>query len=270
MRVTVTLYAPSGGVARQAASRAFARIAELEDVFSDWREESEVRRVADAGGGSLSAPLCTVLARALELARDSDGAFDPTVGPLVALWRESRRTGRLPEPDSLVAARARIGWRRARLDSTRCQLSLEPGTELDLGGIAKGFILDQALAALREAAALPALIEAGGDVVMSESPPGTAGWRFALPDRDTLLASRAVATSGSSVQYVEIGGTRYSHVLDPATGLGSTRGIQAIVIAPDGLTADGLATALTLLDRPARERLLARYPGAVALLRPER
>lgn len=275
--VRVVLYAADDATARAAARAAFARIAALEDKMSDYRPASEVRRLEARPGAwvAVSVELYAVLARAVEVAATSEGGFDPTAGPVVALWREVRRTGRLPSAAALDSARALVGWRRLELDEGRQAVRLAaPGMRLDLGGIAKGFILDAALAELRAHGVTSALLEAGGDIVVGDPPPGKAGWRVDVPGAEAALAARAaalvraaIATSGPTEQFVEIAGTRYSHVVDPRTGWALADGAAATVIAPDGATADALATALTVLDTGGRARLLARYPGVIAGVR---
>lgn len=280
LAVRIVLYAPDGreGGAREAARAAFDRIATLEAILSDYREESELRRLErrPAEWVVVSPPLFSVLQRALEVARASDGAFDPTVAPLVALWREARRAERLPDSAALSAARSRVGWERISLDSSRRAVRLDrPDTRLDLGAIAKGYILGEALGRLRDLGVTRALIEAGGDIVVGAAPPGQAGWRIEAPDAGEPLASRALAlthaalaTSGPTAQFVEIEGERYSHVVDPRTGLGLRNGLVATVIGPDPALADALATALTVMGPEKGAGLLARFPGVTASLRP--
>ena len=266
----IVLYAPDDATARRAARAAYARMAELEDVMSDYRPESEVRRLAARAGAAIpvSGDLFVVLARAVDLWRRSDGAFDATVGPFVELWRAARRTGRLPPRAGLDAAARRVGSDKVHLDSVARTVRLDaPGMRIDLGGIAKGYILDRALDALRAQGVTRALLEAGGDIVLGDAPPGRRGWRIALPEGDTILANHAVSTSGDTEQFVIIGGVRYSHVIDPRTGMGLTSRREATVVAPDGVTADGLATALTVLDGERGARLLHSFPQAAARLR---
>jgi FAD:protein FMN transferase len=264
MPVRIVLHATSDAAASRdraaaAAASAFARIAALEDVLSDWRVHSELRvleRRANAAPGAwvpVGDELFAVLGVALDIARRTDGAFDPTVGPLVALWREARATGVVPGDVALDSARARVGWRLVELDDRReiaagttgpAVRFAREGVRLDLGGVAKGWILQDALRVLREAGVPSALIEAGGDIVAGEAPPGRAGWRVAVPGvpdhatspdsgfaaRVRSLANAALATSGDAAQFIEVDGVRRSHVIDPRTGLGVTHGCAAHVI----------------------------------------
>src|SRR5437764_14222680 len=270
MAVRIVVYAADDATARRAARAAYARIAELEDVMSDYRPESEVRRLAARAGEPVrvSDDLFVVLARAVDLWRRSEGAFDVTVGPFVELWRTARRTGALPPRAALDSAARRVGSDKVHLDSVARTVRLDtPGMRIDLGGIAKGYILDRALDALRAQGVTRALLEAGGDIVLGDVPPGRRGWRIALPEGDTILANHPVSTSGDTEQFVIIGGVRYSHVIDPRTGKGLTSRREATVVAPDGVTADGLATALTLVDDARGARLLQSFPQAVARVR---
>jgi len=231
--------------------------------MSDWRPESEVNQLAARAGEwvEISAELYAVLRQAVEIAAASDGAFDPTVAPLVELWRESRSSGRLPDPAARDSARALVGWDRVALDKCRPLVRLEPGTRLDLGGIAKGFILQEALAVLRARGVPSALIEAGGDIVVGDPPPGRSGWTIALGGADSTFANTAVSTSGTGEQSVTIDGVRYAHVVDRRTGLGVTAARTVTVVAADAATADALATALVVLGPERGAGVAARFPA---------
>jgi thiamine biosynthesis lipoprotein len=215
-----------------------------------------------------------VLSRGVAIARASGGAFDPTTGPVVALWRRARDTAQLPDRDELERARALVGWRLVELDPGREAIRLtKAGMRLDLGGIAKGYILQQAMATLRGQGVPRALLAAGGDIVAGDPPPDARGWRIDVPGarpefatRASALTGAALATSGPTAQYVVIAGTRYSHVIDPRTGLGSTSATVAHVIARDGATADALATALSVLGPERAAGLLASVPAVMVSL----
>jgi thiamine biosynthesis lipoprotein len=272
MPVRIVLYAATDSAARDAARAAFQHIARLDAELSDYRPDSELRRIEAGAGSWVSVRPATfaVLQQARDIANLTDGAFDPTIAPLVALWRHARQTGRLPPRPAIDSARALVAWHELHLDAARCAVRLaRPGMRLDLGGIAKGFILQQALATLEQHGVKQALLEAGGDIVVGAAPPGQAGWLIETPGADPEFAAHsralehaALATSGHARQFVEIDGVRYSHVVDPATGLGLTNGLTARVIAADGALADALATALTV--GPARAEVLARRSGVRA------
>ncbi|MCS7208335.1 MAG: FAD:protein FMN transferase [Fimbriimonadales bacterium] len=260
------VYAADEEQAVRACRAAYARISALEERMSDYRIDSELNRLCQRAVGrwvKVSAALFYVLWRAQKLARQTDGAFDPTVGPLVRLWREARRTAQLPDAARLRAAQACSGYRLMELSVARRAVRLQrAGMQLDLGGIAKGYACDHALRTLRRFGITRALVQMDGDIVAGDAPPDTKGWRIALPEGgDTLLANAALSTSGSTEQYVEIDGTRYAHIIDPRTGLGLTRLVMARVRAPDGITADSLATAAAVLGAVHAKRLETLYRG---------
>src|SRR5215469_2833893 len=165
-RFGLVLYAPDEATARKARQAAFARIASLDASMSDYRQESELMRLCAKAGGPpvrVSDDLFFVLRRAEEVSRRSGGAFDVTVGPVVRLWRRARRTERLPDPDDLRQALAVVGYEKMRLDPQAQTVQLlKPGMLLDLGGIAKGYAADEALAALKRHGVTRALVAAGG------------------------------------------------------------------------------------------------------------
>lgn len=274
VQVQITLYARNEAQAERAARAAFARFAALEDVMSDYRPTSELMRLCEKAGGSpvpVSADLFTVLSRAQAVARQSSGAFDVTIGPLVSLWRTARRTGVLPRLSALREAQARVGWQKMKLDAkNRTAQLLVPGMKLDLGGIAKGYAGDEAQKELKENGVTSAMVEAGGDIVASGPPPGRKGWEIQVEGTKTrvTLVNGAVSTSGDTEQFAEIGGRRYSHIVDPKTGLGLTHRLAVTIAAPDGLTSDSLSTAVSVLGHPVgREFVKRHYPNVSASFR---
>ena len=273
MEVRMRLYAPASPIAESAATAAFARIAALDRMMSDYRPDSELRRLQGNGDAwtSVSPELFDVLQRSLEIARKTDGDFDPTIGPLVRLWREARARGQLPEPAALQAAKSRVGWQHIALDASRRAVRLSADVAIDLGGIAKGYILQEALRELRTHHVMSALIEAGGDIVVSNAPPGRSGWHIDAPGASAAFIARAhdltnaaLSTSGPSAQYLEVDGIRYSHVIDPRTGPGLTNNLTARVIAADAATADSLSTALTIAGSDRWRTIVTRFPHVFA------
>jgi thiamine biosynthesis lipoprotein len=197
-----------------------------------------------------------VLVEARRVAEATGGAFDVTAGPFVRLWRRSVRQGELPSEARLAEARAASGWDKLVLhEQGRSVELLAADMRLDLGGIAKGYALDEALAVLRANGIDAALVDGGGDVIAGDPPPGEVGWRVLVSPRGPggeaemllILANEAVATSGDVEQFVEIDGRRFSHIVSTATGLGLEHRVSASVIAPTGMRADALATAVCVL-----------------------
>lgn len=274
----LVFYAPDADSANRAAQAAFARVAELDARLSDYEPESELMQLCATAGEARAVPvsddLWHILERSQQLAQATEGAFDVTVGPLVRLWRQTRRTRRLPDPLVLQQAQQSVGYRWLRLvPEDRCVELLRPGMRLDLGGIAMGYAADEALRILRECGLPRALVDASGDIAVGDAPPGADGWRIGLvsldpdqpPGRFLQLAHAAVTTSGDAFQHVELGGKRYSHIIDPTTGLGLTRQCSVTVVAPDCITADSLATALCVLGPERGLQFIKDFPKAEAL-----
>ncbi len=249
--------APTEVQGRRALDAAFARVAELDRALSHYRPESELRRLAATAGSGRAIPvsddLWNVMTAATELSRATDGAFDITVGPFVALWNRSSRQGELPRIERIASARSRVGYQHVAFNETpsRSVELLRDGMQLDLGGIAKGYALDCALRVLADHGVTRALVDGGGDVAVGDPPSGRRGWAIAVATLGEFavieVSNVAVATSGDLYQYVEIDGVRYSHVIDPRTGLGCTDRSTVTVVAATGMHADGLASAVSVL-----------------------
>lgn len=276
--VRIVLYAPDRSTAETACADAFETFAALDTAMSDYRPSSELMRLCAMAGGPpipVSRDLFTVLKRAQEVGRRSGGAFDITCGPLIALWRKARKSHILPAAEEIARARALVGWRKLRLNTRRrtAQLLMK-GMQLDLGGIAKGYADDLAQETLKRHGITRALVEAGGDIVVSGPPPGADGWRIRVANAgessgtaDMLFSHCAVSTSGDSEQSVEFGGRRYSHIVDPRTGQALTDRIQVTIVARDGLTSDSLSTAVSVLGRKRGPTLVKTYLGARCYIR---
>jgi FAD:protein FMN transferase len=257
----IVLYASDEKSAEAAAEAAFERVKQLNAIMSDYDPDSELSKLSAGSGQGQAVPvspdLWLVLSRAEELAKRSDGAFDITVGPFVNLWRRARRVHQLPDPQRLAQARKAVGYKHVRLDPQHRTVELlVPNMRLDLGGIAKGYAVDEALKTLRQHGIDRALVEGGGDVAVSEPPPGKTGWRFELSPLDVTnapsvrylsLKNAAISTSGDLYQRLEIDGKRYSHIVDPHTGIGLTDHSLVSVIAPDSITADSLTKVVSVL-----------------------
>jgi len=269
---SIKLYAASEQQAKEAFHAAFARIAQLDATLSDYKSDSELSRITTLAVQSpkpISGDLFQVLAKGQSLAEQTNGAFDVTVGPLTHLWRQNRRAHSLPQPAVLADALAHSGYRKMHLDPTSHTVSFDvPGMQLDVGGIAKGFAADEALTVISHLGINSALVAASGDLAFSDAPPNEKGWKItidALP-QPMLLANAAVSTSGSAEQNFIVNGVLYSHILNPQTGLGLTTNITTTVIAPRGIDADGLATALNVLGPDRGLSFIETQPGASAII----
>ena len=269
MAFRIIVHSEDEAKAKRAAKAAFDRVSVLNQIMSDYEPESELSKLSNlAGSGKaakISDELCSVLDRAQALAAQTGGAFDVTAGASVQLWRRARRVKRLPPQYVLAKALKTVGFRTLKLDAKKSTAELTgPGTRLDLGGIAKGHALDEALAVLKKHGLRQALVSAGGDIVAGAAPPGKEGWRVALiglreetKPEFLWLTNAAVATSGDLYQFLEVDGTRYSHIVDPRTGTALTEQRLVHVLAPDAITADSLATAISVLGPSKGLRLVA-------------
>ncbi|MDX1953256.1 MAG: FAD:protein FMN transferase [Verrucomicrobiota bacterium] len=273
MPVRMVFYAADETQAEKAADAAYARIAELNQIFSDYEETSEIsllmRRAGSDNFVPVSGELWEVLKRSQKISRETEGAFDVTVGPLVQLWRRARRQRALPEHALLEEAKGRVGHEKIVLREQDRSVCLKvPGMRLDFGAIAKGYALDEGLKQLKARKISRALLNAGGDMAIGEPPPGQKGWRIELPSviageqgRTNYLQLKncGFATSGDSVQRLELDGKRYSHIVDPRTGVGLTDQSQVVVVAGDCVTADSLSTAVSVLGPKNGLPLLNKY-----------
>ncbi|MEO2020613.1 MAG: FAD:protein FMN transferase [Pirellulaceae bacterium] len=277
--VTIRVWAPGREVAERGFKAAYARVKALEKIMSDYDAESEISLlVQQAPMGRpvpISADLWQVLQRGEKISVASNGAFDVSVGALSRLWRRARRQKQLPSTERLQQAIRSVGYQAVVLGEDTATIQLKrSGVRLDLGGIGKGFAADAALAELKRLGLQMALVDAGGDVAIGVKPPGKPGWRIGVaplqadgpPSRYLHLAECGIATSGDAWQFVEIGGRRYSHILDPRTGLGLSTRSSVTVIAADATAADGLASAVSVLGPQQGLSLIERFQGAAALV----
>jgi len=272
-RFQIIVYAPDKDTADKAAKDAFARIESLNGSMSDYQQTSELMRLCAKSGGPpvpVSAELFLVLSQAQEVSRQSEGAFDVTVGPVVKLWRKARKRKKLPDAAKLTEARALVGWRNIRLDEKKCTVQLlKSGMLLDLGGIAKGYSADEALAVLKKHGIDRALVAAGGDIAVSGPPPDADGWKIAIArlpgEKDAgrlILHDAAVSTSGDAEQYVEIDGQRYSHIVDPRTGIGLLGRMSVTVVARKGIESDSLTKVAAVLGPEKGMKIMEANKGA--------
>lgn len=270
----IVLWARDDSTARQAARAAFDELARVDRVLSDYRDDSVVAELARRGERRTEGwePLFVEsLLRARRVSELTHGAFDVTVGPLVVLWRRARAEHVLPDADALEAARTHVGWAKLAIDARDASIDgWEPGMRLDFGAIGQGIGADRALAKLGELGIERALVDVSGDLALGAPPPGADGWRVAIagesgePPRVLVLARCGVTTSGDTEQFVELGGVRYSHVVDPRTGHALTHAARSTVVARDATDADALATAFGVLGPKSAIELARTLPGVEA------
>jgi len=277
--VRITVFAPGERAATGAFRAAFDRIRTLDTLLSDYRPDSELRQVARNAVGRpvrVSADLFAVVAASQDLAHATGGAFDITQGPVIRLWREARRTGRVPDPAALQEAASRSGFRKLHVHAARRTVTFDmAGMALDVGAIGKGYAATEAIEVLRRLGIRSALVAVSGDLAFSDAPPGQRGWRIGVLPDDTAagnlpavleLTNAAVSTSGNTEQHLDVAGRRYSHIVDPSSAMGLAGDIRVTVIARHGLDADGLDTAVSVLGAARGLALIESRPGTAAVV----
>jgi thiamine biosynthesis lipoprotein len=257
----IILYDADSVHAVKIADEAFALVDSLVNIFSDYVDSSELNKLSNASGQkkyvAVTPALYDILLRSQKAHQLSNGAFDITIGPLVKLWRKARKEQQFPDTFSILKAKQLVGFYKLKIyPNSKSVKLMQPGMQLDLGGIAQGYIAEKVLHRLREHAIKRALINVSGDITMGDPPPGTKGWTIGinmpqrteeLQKKKLLLSNCSVSTSGDVYQYFEHNGKRYSHIIDPRTGYGITYQRNVTVIADDAATADWLATACCIL-----------------------
>jgi thiamine biosynthesis lipoprotein len=274
----ISLYSTDEETARSACRMAFDRIAALDDSLSDYQPESELSRLSPKSGGPpirVSADLFDVLKRSKDFHSRTGGVFDVTIAPVSRLWRRARRDRHLPDLDKIAEARELVGSDKMLLDETnRTVQLLKPGMKLDVGGIAKGYASQAAIDVLRSRGITRALVGGAGDIVVADPPPGAEGWTIGIaglnpalnePETYILLKNAAISTAGDAERFVVIDGHRYSHIVNPTTGMGVEDRASVTVVAPDGGTADALETSVYLLGPERGLKLIEETPGTAAI-----
>jgi thiamine biosynthesis lipoprotein len=276
--VQVTAAADSQDRAGRAIQAAFEVLEEVQRTMNDRDPNSELSQINDTAFGQevpVSSALFAVLCAAQEYSRLSEGAFDITIGPQVALWRTLAKTGIPPTDTEIQEAAKRVGYEKLILNPTEqtVRFAVE-GMRLDLGGIAKGYAVDAAVGAMKEQGAQGGMVDVGGNIrCFGPPPPPAKHWLIGIqnPRAESLIAEIrlddfAVATSGDYRRYVEKNAKRYSHILNPATGESVGELISVTILAPSAMQADALSTAVSVLGREKGLALIESLPQVEAIL----
>lgn len=276
-QVDVTYYHPSSQAAQTDIAEMFAEMERLEKILSRHAADSDVQRINEAAGREpvqVQPETLYVLRHALEFAELSDGAFDPTIAPLLEAWGFGGDSPAVPTDHELIQARKLVDFRLVEIDEEKESVFLTvKGMKLDLGGIAKGYIVDRGQEHIRKTAKA-SFINAGGDISISGRKPTDEDWRVGVQDPaypESLIAiinmeEGAVATSGDYQRYFEEEGHRYHHIINPATGKPADELSSVTVVAGDAMTADALSTAVFVLGEGKGMALLESVPGADVIL----
>jgi thiamine biosynthesis lipoprotein len=272
----LTLVAPDEEAGRAALVELFREAARLEALLTVYDPESEISRLNRAAGQGpqrVSPEVAEVLRLSRSWSELTRGSFDVTVGPLVALWTRAARRGTPPTPEELATARDRVGWRAIRVHEDGSAELSRRGVSVNLGGVAKGYALERMRPILVRHGIEDALLNFGQSSTWALGRPQDGdAWRLLArgPGESFLgvvqLEDRALSVSGSLGQWVEIGGRRYGHVLDPRTGDALQRRRQAMVVARDAGLAEALSKALLVLEAEEAIALIEGQAGCEALL----
>jgi len=273
----IVAYGRDGAALPRIVDAAFDEVDRIDRLMSHYKPESPLSRLnRDAAGGPVRVDpeLLGLIAESLRYSRESNGAFDITVGPLMKAWGFFRGGGRVPGPDELAELRERVGYAHVILDPAAKTIRFDrPGVELDLGGIAKGYAVDRAVEVLRGHQVVAALVSAGGSTVFGMgAPPGHPAWEVGIqdpvdPDAVALtvrLKDRTLSVSGSYEKSFEKDGVRYSHIMDPRTGRPVPGVLSVVVLTDTGTAGDALDDAFFVQGVARSRAYLRRLPATEA------
>jgi FAD:protein FMN transferase len=272
---TVVVYGHDPALLREAASAALDEVDRIDRLMSNYKNDSElslVNREAAKAPVKVDPELFDFIAECLRYSRESEGAFDITVGPLMKAWGFFRGEGRMPGEAELAEARGRVGYGHVFLNQKDGTIFFDKaGVEIDLGGIAKGYAVDRAVAVLKQFGVTSALLSAGGSTIYAlGAPPGESAWEIEVQDpaeRDKIairvrLKDRALSVSGSNEKFFELNGARYSHVMDPRTGRPVQGVLSVAVITDDGTSGDALDNVFFVLGAERGRALLNEFSAS--------
>jgi thiamine biosynthesis lipoprotein len=261
----------------------FERINEIENLMSVNISTSDVSRINEAAGTGpvqVSEDVFKVIQRAVYFADLSGGAFDPTVGPLTALWAIGTDNEKLPSPEEIDAVLPLINWQDIELDPQMHTVFLKrSGMALDLGAIAKGYAADEAAAIIKEAGIKQAIVDLGGNIIVCGEKKDKSPWRVGIQHpgegRGTYFgvlsinakdADQTIVTSGVNERYFVEDGVRYHHIFSTVTGYPASNGLMSVtVVTTTSMDADALSTAIFVLGYEKGHELISSIPGAEAV-----
>lgn len=273
----LVFYHTDSSDAYRLASESFLLIDSLNALFSDYDPASEINRLPEQAhlSAKVSDELFSMIEYSKRAWRKSEKTFDITLGTLSQLWRKVRKENRFPLPDEIEKAKTASGFKKIAIGQSGKTISFKkPGIRFDFGGIVKGYAAQRVIDYLKTKQVSQALADAGGDIVLSNAPPGKNGWsiginlpgsHYELWDKHLELKNCAVATSGDVYRYLIHEGKKYSHIIDPRTGYGVTSQRNVTVIAHTGATADWLATACSILPVKKALRLAKKENASLCI-----
>jgi thiamine biosynthesis lipoprotein len=274
---TIDAYADDSETLPHILDQALDEVDRIDRLMSHYKTDSPLSRInreAATSPVTVEPELFDFITESILYSRESDGAFDITVGPLMKVWGFFRGDGRLASGHDVEDARSLVGSQHIILDAEHRTIRFDrPGVELDLGGIAKGYAVDRAVRLLRARHVAAALVSAGGSTIYGLGvPPTHNGWRVAIQDptdsrksaREVELKDRALSVAGSSEKFFEVHGVRYSHIMDPRTGRPVQGVLSVAVITETGTQGDALDDAFFVLGPVGSRNYLQRLENVEA------
>lgn len=274
----IVAYGPDRAALARITEEALDEVDRIDRLMSHYKPESPLSRInRDAAQHPVTVDpeLFAFIAEAMRYTRESEGAFDITVGPLMKAWGFFKGEGLMPSEADLVIARRAVGASHVLMNATNGTIAFDrPGVELDLGGIAKGYAVDRAVALLKQRGVTAALVSAGSSTIYGlGAPPGRDGWDVEVQDpvdqrrtaRTITLRDRALSIAGRSEKSFQSGGVTYSHIMDPRTGRPVQGMLSVAVLAGTGTAGDALDNAFFVLGRTRSQSYLDRLPGTEAI-----
>ena len=270
----IEAYGPDLPQLQHAVAEALDEVDRIDSLMSHYKPASALSRVNREAAQHpvvVEPELFDLVAEAMRYSRNSGGAFDITVGPLMKAWGFFGGEGRKPSPETLEAARRHVGASHVQLRPDSHSIAFDAaGVELDLGGIAKGYAVDRVAQLLRARHVPAALISAGGSSIYAlGAPPGQDGWDVAIQDpleprtiaRSVTIRDRALSVSGRAEKSFESDGVTYSHIMDPRTGRPVQGMLSVAVLTTTATAGDALDNVFFVLGAEGSRTLLARLPG---------
>lgn len=263
---------------KEAVNKAFAEIKKVEDLLSSFRQGNTVDKINNSGTNEvlLDEDTFYILEKAKYFYEISDSAFDITVLPLLELWGFHKKNYSLPSEEAIKETLRRVGSNKMMLNKEKKSLRfLKDGMKIDLGGIGKGYAVDRAVYILRKEGVKNALVAAAGDIYCIGRKSKSEKWKVGIRDpirknkiiQELELEDVAISTSGSYENYFEVGGKRYSHIINPKTGRPVENNLLSVtIIAKDNITADALATAVFVLGKEKGLEMVNRLSGIKAII----
>ncbi len=258
----------------KAIREAFEALKKVDALMSTYKEDSEISILNREGKAQVSEETLEVVEAAIEFSRLTHGAFDITVGPLIDLWKKAKKDEKVPTEKEIEEAVSLVGYQRIILEGNQIRLE-KKGMRIDLGGIAKGYAVDKAIEALKRNNIKRALVNAGGDLYALGKAPQEGGWAIGIQDprdKDKIInimkvEDMAVATSGDYRRYFTLEGKRFSHIVNPKTGLTVQEVPMSVtIVGPDATTTDALSTGVFVLGPEEGMKLIESLPGIEGMI----